>query len=835
MNLEFNYDKTVQRIIDRATDEVKERKSTRITDEFLLFSLYKDTQYQTIGKCLSLHDFNLFTLRYYVDNRNSTLEEPDFTPTKEVILSPQSEETFMMAAEYAEMTGCKRILVPHLLMALLEADIRAITDYYKDYKIPLSAIRKDCVEFIYTGKIKSTTRESTNTKQENKDLDKVIEETCTDLTALALNGQIDPIIGREKEIDAIINTMARRSKNNVLIAAPEGVGKTAIVKGLALKLANNEIPSLANKRIFSLSIGSLMSNSMYRGQLEEKVTNLIKALSDLGNAILFIDELHMICKSGQGKDSSIDIAGLLKTELANRSLQLIGCTTLRELRILQEDPAFLRRLNVIKLDEPDEDEAFKILKGLAYKYEDFHNVALPDDTLKCAIKLAKRYVAERYLPDSAIDVIDSASAKLKLSQTAFNNEENKQELELSLLENKMNETKNGKECIKLYQRMQTLKNLLNKEIEPDIPADRVPLTEDHIAAEIEVRTGIPTSRLMASEKAKLLQLEDDLHERVIGQDLAIEEISSAIRRSCSGLSNPDKPVASFLFAGPTGVGKTELCKALAELRYGSRESMIRIDCSEFSESHSVSKLIGAAPGYIGYDKGGQLTEAVRNKPFSLILFDEFEKAKGNLTNILLQILDDGRLTDSNGVTVSFKNCIIVLTTNLGSGLLAESRAVGFGINDATTEEANEYEQLKEKTMNTIKKALSPEFLNRLSATVVFHPLNKEQQRQIIRLLGKRIDERLEEQNIIAKCSDEALDFIADQGYSKEYGARPLERALIKYIEEPLSLLLLEDKILPGDYVQIELDGDKLKFTVVDKVEAETSTLFMNLQWHILII
>ena len=818
MNLEFNYDKTVQRIIDRATDEVKERKSTRITDEFLLFSLYKDTQYQTIGKCLSLHDFNLFTLRYYVDNRNSTLEEPDFTPTKEVVLSPQSEETFMMAAEYAEMTGCKRILVPHLLMALLESDNRAITDYYRDYKIPLSAIRKDCVEFIYTGKIKSTTRESTNTKQENKDLDKVIEETCTDLTALALNGQIDPIIGREKEIDAIINTMARRSKNNVLIAAPEGVGKTAIVKGLALKLANNEIPSLANKRIFSLSIGSLMSNSMYRGQLEEKVTNLIKALSDLGNAILFIDELHMICKSGQGKDSSIDIAGLLKTELANRSLQLIGCTTLRELRILQEDPAFLRRLNVIKLDEPDEDEAFKILKGLAYKYEDFHNVALPDDTLKCAIKLAKRYVAERYLPDSAIDVIDSASAKLKLSQTAFNNEENKQELELSLLENKMNETKNGKECIKLYQRMQTLKNLLSKDIEPDIPVDRVPLTEDHIAAEIEVRTGIPTSRLMASEKVKLLQLEDDLHERVIGQDLAIEEISSAIRRSCSGLSNPDKPVASFLFAGPTGVGKTELCKALAELRYGSRESMIRIDCSEFSESHSVSKLIGAAPGYIGYDKGGQLTEAVRNKPFSLILFDEFEKAKGNLTNILLQILDDGRLTDSNGVTVSFKNCIIVLTTNLGSGLLAESRAVGFGTNDASTEEANEYEQLKEKTMNTIKKALSPEFLNRLSATVVFHPLNKEQQRQIIRLLGKRIDERLEEQNIIAKCSDEALDFIADQGYSKEYGARPLERALIKYIEEPLSLLLLEDKILPGDYVQIELDGDKLKFTVVDKVE-----------------
>jgi ATP-dependent Clp protease ATP-binding subunit ClpA len=369
-------------------------------------------------------------------------------------------------------------------------------------------------------------------------------------------------------------------------------------------------------------------------------------------------------------------------------------------------------------------------------------------------------------------------------------------------------------CIELYQQMINLK----QDISTHPTVEKAVLTVDDIATEIELRTGIPTSRLMASDKAKLLQLEDDLHEKVIGQDLAIKEISNAIRRNSSGLSNPDKPVASFLFAGPTGVGKTELCKALAELRYGSKDNMIRIDCSEFSESHSVSKLIGAAPGYIGFDKGGQLTEAVRNKPFSLILFDEFEKAKGNLTNILLQILDDGRLTDSNGVTVSFKNCIIVLTTNLGSGLIAESRAVGFGTKDEVSQELSEYEQLKEKTMATIKKSLSPEFINRLSATVVFHPLNKEQQRQITRLLGKRIDARLAEQNIIAKCTDEALDFITDIGYDKQYGARPLERALIKYIEEPLSLLLLEDKVKPGDFVYIELDDGELKFTVKEQVE-----------------
>ena len=813
--MDFRMNGTVERTIEKAKDEALSHKSTKVTDEILLFCLFKEVQYQTVGKCLSNNGFNLFTFRYYLDNKIKNLEEPDFIEgVSEAELSLQSIETLTKAKEYADLTERVEIYSAHLVLALLESDNNVIVEYLRDYNIATEMIRKGMIEFIYTSDIKALVV-TTNEKKTQK-LDKIIEETCTDLTQMALNGEIDPIIGREKEIDAIINTMARRSKNNVLIAAPEGVGKTAIVKGLALKLANNEIPSLADKRIFSLSIGSLMSNSMYRGQLEERVTNLIKALSNMKNAILFIDELHMICKTGTSKESSTDIAGLLKTELANKSLQLIGCTTLRELRILQEDPAFLRRLNVIKLEEPDEDEALRIMKGLVYKYEDFHNLTIPEETLKCAVKLAKRYIAERYLPDSAIDVLDSSAAKLKLKATA--NQEDyskKRELELCLLESEMLEREvETSRCIELYQQIAELKE---KTIDPP-KSERAVLSVDDIAAEIELRTGIPTSRLMASDKAKLLQLEDDLHEKVIGQDLAIKEISNAIRRNSSGLSNPDKPVASFLFAGPTGVGKTELCKALAELRYGSKDNMIRIDCSEFSESHSVSKLIGAAPGYIGFDKGGQLTEAVRNKPFSLILFDEFEKAKGNLTNILLQILDDGRLTDSNGVTVSFKNCIIVLTTNLGSGLIAESRTVGFGTKDEVSQELSEYEQLKEKTMATIKKSLSPEFINRLSATVVFHPLNKEQQRQITRLLGKRIDARLAEQNIIAKCTDEALDFITDIGYDKQYGARPLERALIKYIEEPLSLLLLEDKVKPGDFVYIELDDGELKFTVKEQVE-----------------
>ena len=594
--MEYKINKTIERAIKIAKDEVKSRKGTQLTNEFLFFYLYKEVQYQTIGRCLGSNGFNVFTFRYYLD-KTEEFNLDEYCEKEEIELSLQTIETLNRAEELAKLTDKNEILSAHVFLAIFESDNEVIAKYIRDYDIQLDIVRKECVEYIYTNDVNSLNQSTDDTSKKEK-LDKIVEETCIDLTAMALNGEIDPIIGREKEINAIVNTMARRSKNNVLIAAAEGVGKTAIVKGLALKLANNEIPSLANKRIFSLSIGSLMSNSMYRGQLEERVTNLIKSLSKMKNVILFIDELHMICKAGSGKESSVDIAGLLKTELANRSLQLIGCTTLRELRIIQEDPAFLRRMNVIKLEEPDEDEAFKIMKGLVYKYEEYHNVEIPDETLKCAVKLAKRYIAERYLPDSAIDVLDSSAAKLKLKVTADKVDNSKRlELEIELLEDNLFDNEDTEECIELFKKILELKAKKDKPEEEIVnEGERPVLSSDDIAAEIEIRTGIPTSKLMASDKVKLLQLESDLHEKVIGQDLAIKEISNAIRRSSSGLSNPDKPVASFLFAGPTGVGKTELCKALAELRYGSKDNMIRIDCSEFSEPHSVSKLIGAAPG-----------------------------------------------------------------------------------------------------------------------------------------------------------------------------------------------------------------------------------------------
>ena len=833
----FNCSDLVERVLENSREEVKAIKCLLVTDEFLLFNLFKEVQYQLLGKCLSANHFNIFTLKYYIDNRDSILrneEDPDsdFTETFDVGLSDESIDTLQRAEDFMILANKDKIDAVCLALALLESENPVIMNFVMDYEVDIDAIRKDCIELLCTGTIAAlaskSNKEDDGKKKKSIKPDKIVEETCTDLTQMALDGEIDPIIGRKRELEAIINTMARRSKNNVLLCGEPGIGKTAIIKGLALKLAANEVPSLANKRIYSLSIGSLMSNSMYRGQLEQRVTELMAALSKMGNAILFIDELHLIMKSGGSKDSNVDVSSLLKQELGMRKLQLIGCTTTKEIRQIQEDPAFMRRMNLITLQEPNEEEAFDIMKGLNYRYEDFHNIRIPDETLKVAIKMAKRYVAERFLPDSAIDVIDSAGAKLKLKISATEISKRKQlEIEIDKLNRQLLDEKDIKECIKLYNNLKVLEEELEEAPEKDVIEleKRAVLTPEDIATEIEVRTNIPVAKLMASDKVKLLSLEDDLHNHIIGQDMAVKEIANAIRRNSSGLSNPNKPIASFLFAGPTGTGKTQVCKALAELRYGSKDNIIRIDCSEYSEAYSISKLIGSAPGYVGSDKGGQLTEAIRHKPYSVVLFDEFEKAKGNLTNILLQILDDGRLTDSQGVTVSFKNCIIVLTTNIGSSLIEQqTRAVGFGSTNLNEEQqvTNEYELLKEKTLEAVKKNLPPEFINRLSATVVFHYLSKEQQREIVRLMGRDIDVRLAEQNIVATCTDAALDFITDKYYDKSMGARPLERGLVREIEEPMSLLLLEDKIKPGDNVIVDLDeeNNKLTFNVIEEALAE---------------
>ena len=793
---------------------------TEITDDIVLYGLYRANQHEPIGKLMYNSSMSIFMLRRTLDNEYD-LSDSEYgkQENKGLPLSQQSECLFKDAESYALLTGSNEIGLAHVALALLNSENHVIKGYLED-EVDTNRLQKELIELIYTGSVNRLESKSSKDKssdKKTKELPKVIKNSCEDLTQQAINGEIDPIIGRHKEVDMIINTLSRRTKNNVLIVGPAGSGKTALVKGLTVRILNGEIPALVNKRVFSLNLGALMGGTTYRGQLEEKCADLVKALMEMEDIILFIDEMHTIMSAGSSNNSDkVSVAGLLKPALTSRKLQIIGCTTEKEVRVIQDDPAFIRRFNLINLDEPDDLETLDILRGLVYKYEEFHEVVIPEETLKAAVRLSSRYIAERYQPDKSIDVIDEAAAKLKLKNRDHITAEKQLELDINNLLTKISYTEEFNELVDLYNELKVKREEYDK-IQADNNNEelrrqkRPVLTPDDIALVIEDRTKIPVAKLMTSDKHKLLKLEEELHKKIIGQELAVKAVSDAVRKNSSGIGNPDKPIAAFMFAGPTGVGKTELCKALADIQFGSAENIIRIDCSEFAESISVSKLIGSAPGYVGYGEGGQLTEAVRHKPYSVVLFDEFEKAKGNLTNIMLQILDEGRLTDSNGVTVSFKNCIIVLTTNLGSGLIQESRPVGFGNSNEEDQDKAEYEILKDKTMNAIHNNLPPEFINRLSDVIVFTPLNKVEQRQITRLLGKSLDKRLEDLDIVVKCSDEALDFITDEGYDKTMGARPLARAISTYLEQPLSIYLLEDKIVKGDLVKVELEDGKLVF------------------------
>ena len=789
-----------------------------VTDDIVLYALYRINQHEPLGKIMYASDMSIFMLRKALDSEYDMEDQPYGQRNEDDVDIPYSQQTeilFKDAEGYTKLTNHEEVSSIHILLALLNSENEIVKEYLEE-EVDIPKLQKELIALMYGNVGNNNKKDSKNDNIEKK-MPKILKDSCEDLTQQAINGEIDPIIGRHKEVDMIINTLSRRTKNNVLIVGPAGAGKTALVKGLTLRILNGEVPALVNKRVFSLNLGALMGGTTYRGQLEEKCANLVKALTEMEDIILFIDEMHTLMSAGASSgNDKVSVSGLLKPALTSRKLQIIGCTTEKEVRVIQEDPAFIRRFNIINLDEPDDLETLEILKGLAYKYEEFHDVTIPEETLKAAVRLSSRYITERYQPDKSIDVIDEAAAKLKLRNRDQITLELQLKTDIETLLTKIDYAEDFNDLINLHNELDSkekeLQAIEDEKADEELrKAKRPILTPDDIALIVEDRTKIPVAKLMSSDKQKLLRLEEELHKKIIGQDLAVKAVSDAVRKNSSGIGNPNKPIASFMFAGPTGTGKTELCKALADIQFGSAENIIRIDCSEFAESMAVTKLIGSAPGYVGYNEGGQLTEAVRQKPYSVVLFDEFEKAKGNLTNILLQILDEGRLTDSNGVTVSFKNCIIVLTTNLGSGLIQGTRAVGFGARKEEDADKAEYEILKDKTMAAINKSLPPEFINRLSDVIVFTPLNKEEQRQITRLLGKNLDKRLEDLDIVVKCSDEALDYITDVGYNRELGARPLGRAISTYLEQPLSIYLLEDKIVKGDFVRVELEDNELVF------------------------
>ena len=637
-----------------------------------------------------------------------------------------------------------------------------------------------------------------------------------DLTQKAKQGKLDPVIGRSEEIERVIQILSRRTKNNPILIGEPGVGKSAVVEGLAQKIANNDVPELLkNKIVFSLDLAGLLAGTKYRGDFEERLKDAIDFVTKDGNIIIFIDEIHNLVGAGSTGEGKMDAADILKPLLARGEMQTIGATTIEEYRkYIEKDTALERRFQPIMVNQPSVEDAILILKGLREKYEQHHKVKITDEAIEAAAKLSDRYISDRFLPDKAIDLIDEAASRAKLDSYVLPEDVKKKENERERLSFEMQQYADRR----MYDKAQELKNkveALNAEIEKErkahaekIKQSQPSIGEKEIAAIVSKWTSIPVERISETESQKLINLEELLHKRVVGQDEAVKAVAKAIRRARAGLKDPKRPIGSFIFLGPTGVGKTELSKALAEGVFGDENLLIRLDMSEYMEKHSTAKIIGAPPGYVGFDdNGGQLTEKVRRKPYSVVLFDEIEKAHPDVFNILLQILDDGRLTDSRGRVIDFKNTIIIMTSNNGVSEIAKMRKLGFS---GDSEQA--YEDMKEKLMESLKNTFKPEFLNRVDDIIIFNQLTKDETKQIAKILVANLSKRLKENGMSLEVTDKAIDFLADKGYDKEYGARPLKRVIQRMVEDRLSEEILKNTIHQGQTVVVDFDGSQLTFT-----------------------
>ncbi len=645
-----------------------------------------------------------------------------------------------------------------------------------------------------------------------------------DLTAAAKNGELDPVIGRKQEIERIIQILIRRTKNNPVLIGEPGVGKSAIAEGLAQRIAEGNIPELLReKRVVSLDLAGMVAGAKYRGEFEERFKNALKELMSDGNVILFIDELHTIVGAGAA-EGSIDAANMLKPMLARGELQLIGATTLEEYRkYIEKDAALERRFQPVNVGEPSREETLEILKGLRDKYEAHHKVKITDGALQAAVDLSSRYIMDRFLPDKAIDLMDEAASKVRIAMFVAPPDLREKEKQLEELKGEKEQAIDHQEFEKAAE-LRDREKALAAEIEntknsweKERGVSKAEVTEEDIAGIVADWTHVPVTKLTEDESQKLLHLEEILHERVIGQDEAVRAVSRAIRRARAGLKDPHRPVGSFIFLGPTGVGKTELSKALAAAMFGDENAIIRLDMSEYMERHTVSKLIGSPPGYVGFDDGGQLTEKVRRKPYSVVLFDEIEKAHPDVFNILLQILEDGRLTDSRGRTVDFKNTVIIMTSNIGASRIGAKSKIGFG---QAEEDPSGYEHMKEHMMEELKRSFRPEFLNRIDDIIVFHNLDEEDTLKIAALMLKSIAQRLTERNIHLSYTDEVVAKLAKMGFDAEYGARPLRRLMQQTVEDKLSEEILEGNVRLGDDVRMELSGDEFVFKAENKPKQE---------------
>ena len=797
-------------------------KHSYIGTEHILVGLL-DEQEGTAGKILE--EFGVD--REKLESLITKLIAPSGVPVaeKSAGYSPRAQKVREQAVKEAEKQKEDLAGTEHLLLAMLkETDCVGTRLLYtmgvniqKLYSAVLAAAGID------TNAIPEELQMPKNQKGKQGSTTPTLDQYSRDLTAMAADGNLDPVVGRDKEIARLIQILSRRTKNNPCLVGEPGVGKTAIVEGLAQRIISSMVPeSVKNKRVVVLDLSGMVAGSKYRGEFEERIRNVINEVRSNQGILLFIDELHTIIGAG-GAEGALDASNILKPSLSRGEIQLIGATTLEEYRkYIEKDAALERRFQPVTVEEPSEEESIEILKGLRPYYEKHHGVVIEDSALEAAVKMSERYINDRFLPDKAIDIIDEAASKVRLGGYRMAPEVDAMELELHEIQ-KDKEKAVKQADLSLAKELQARQREIETEIskykekeERRNKRKKISVTEASVADIISDWTKIPVQRLTEGETKRLARLEKELHKRVIGQEEAVKAVAQAVKRGRVGLKDPNRPIGSFLFLGPTGVGKTELSKALAEAVFGSEQAMIRVDMSEYMEKHSVSKLIGSPPGYVGYDEGGQLSEKVRRNPYSVLLFDEIEKAHPDVFNILLQVLDDGHITDAHGRKVDFKQTIIIMTSNAGAQAIIEPKKLGFLSNN---DEKQDYERMKSGVMEEVRRLFKPEFLNRIDEIMVFHPLNKTHIKKIVNIMLKTLEKRCKEQlDIQLKITESVKDFLAEAGFDSKYGARPLRRAIQTKLEDPMANALLEGTIKRGDTVRIQLHQKEIRFTPLSEDE-----------------
>lgn len=801
-----------RKVVVRAQDEARFLKQNYIGTEHILLGLIDEKEGIAARVFYELNitfeDIRSAVKEVVTEGTSESYEHIPFTPRAKKVLELSLREALQMGHNY--------IGTEHILLGLLREGEGVAARVLNSMGITLDNVKEKVKELLSKQSYYLEQERALSDKSQKKVL-KMLVQYGRDLTLLAQEGKLDPVIGRRKEIDRIIQILSRRTKNNPVLIGEAGVGKTAIVEGLAQFICSKKVPSnLSNKKIFTLDLGALIAGSRYRGDFEERLKKVLAEIKDDGDIILFIDEVHTLVGAGAA-EGAIDAASILKPMLSRGEIQTIGATTVNEYRkYFEKDKALERRFQPIFINEPTVYETIEILRGLKDRYESFHGLKITEDAIVSAAKLSHRYISDRFLPDKAIDLIDEAAARARVRTLTTPPDLKELEANIEKIASEKKKAIGSQDFEKAAQMRDKEKQLIKEKREIEEIKSRTKKADKEVVGENEITeilsswTGVPVYKLTSSESSKLLGMEDELHRRVIGQDEAIKTVSKAIRRSRSGLKDPKRPIGSFMFLGPSGVGKTELAKTIAEFLFDKEEALIHIDMSEYMEKHSVSKLIGSPPGYVGYDEGGQLTEMVRRKPYSVILLDEIEKAHPDVFNILLQIFEEGHLTDSQGKRVDFKNTVIVMTSNLGAREIQKNTPMGF---KKINTEALSYDEIKEKVMSELKKAFRPEFLNRVDEVIVFHKLQKQQVYNIMDLMMSRVQQQLELQGITIDLKKNAKELLLEKGYDSSMGARPMRRCIQNLIENPISEKLISGEIRSGQKIEVSAKDKKMHFDI----------------------